>query len=402
MIDPYSEQQIGDVDRSLSVIVLAGFVSMYSMRFCDAMLPEFGNMFNLSDGEAAQALSYYAIGYGLMQLFSGAIADRVGKVATVRICILGGAIGALMCAMASRFEMILLGRLITGFFSGGIIPMIIAWLGDNVPTSQRQSRLATLMSATVLGTMTGQWTGGLIVAWMGWHIAFYFLVVFFVVVAWRLSVVPSDKNHVASKATWPVLVRAHLAQVRRLFFIASARRVLLIGLVEGLLTYSAIAFIPTHLHQSFGVSAAVAGGVLAFYSLGGFAYARSAKALLRRFSSQQLLRAGTLLQFVGFFGLAVSPSWALDMGLCMLTGFGLLMVHNAIQLQATEISAQRGAGVSMFVLMVFLGQTLNAWFGGKVVDAWAANGVFYVAAIGSLLVSWMLANHLRQQSVSIP
>ena len=58
--------------------------------------------------------------------------------------------------------------------------MIIAWLGDNVPTSQRQSRLATLMSATVLGTMTGQWTGGLIVAWMGWHIAFYFLVVFFV------------------------------------------------------------------------------------------------------------------------------------------------------------------------------------------------------------------------------
>ena len=176
----------------------------------------------------------------------------------------------------------------------------------------------------------------------------------------------------------------------------------MIGLVEGLLTYAAIAFIPTHLHQSFGVSAAVAGGVLAFYSLGGFAYARSAKALLRRFSSQQLLRAGTVLQFVGFFGLAVSPSWALDMGLCMLTGFGLLMVHNAIQLQATEISAQRGAGVSMFVLMVFLGQTLNAWFGGKVVDAWAANGVFYVAAIGSLLVSWMLANHLRQQSVSIP
>ena len=218
MIDPYSEQQIGDVDRSLSVIVLAGFVSMYSMRFCDAMLPEFGNMFNLSDGEAAQALSYYAIGYGLMQLFSGAIADRVGKVATVRICILGGAIGALMCAMASRFEMILLGRLITGFFSGGIIPMIIAWLGDNVPTSQRQSRLATLMSATVLGTMTGQWTGGLIVAWMGWHIAFYFLVVFFVVVAWRLSVVPSDKNHVASKATWPVLVGDALGPSQTLIF----------------------------------------------------------------------------------------------------------------------------------------------------------------------------------------
>ena len=52
-----------EIDRALRVIVLAGFISMYSMRFCDAMLPEFSQIFHLTTGQAAQALSWYAMGY---------------------------------------------------------------------------------------------------------------------------------------------------------------------------------------------------------------------------------------------------------------------------------------------------------------------------------------------------
>lgn len=386
-----------EVDRELRVIAFAGFISMYSMRFCDAMLPEFGQIFNLSNGQTAQALSWYAMGYGLMQLVSGGVAERLGKVATVRWCLLGCAVGALICGAAYRFEMLLFGRFLTGFSSGGIIPMIIAWLGDNVPTHQRQTRLATLMSATVMGTMTGQWSGGVIVAWVGWHNAFYILGLLFVVIAWRLQKIRSTEKIVTSVGDnfWSLTV-VHIHRVRSLVLDPRARWVLMIGLVEGLFTYAAIAFLPTHLHVSLGLSVAVAGGVLAFYSVGGFLYARNARRLLVLFGPKSLIGLGTVLQILGFTGVAMSPIWQLDVLLCLLTGFGLLMVHNAIQLQATEISTQRGIGVSMFVLMIFLGQTLNAWLGGKIVDNISSQWVFYVAAVGSVLVSWMLLRHLKK------
>jgi predicted MFS family arabinose efflux permease len=101
-------------------------------------------------------------------------------------------------------------------------------------------------------------------------------------------------------------------------------------------------------------------------------------------------------------GIAFSSLWQLDILLCLLTGFGLLMVHNAIQLQATEISTQRGIGVSMFVLMIFLGQTLNAWLGGQIIDYVSSQWVFCIAAVGSVLVSWMLLTHLKKDVVTNP
>jgi predicted MFS family arabinose efflux permease len=392
-----------EIDRALRVIVLAGFISMYSMRFCDAMLPEFSQIFHLTTGQAAQALSWYAMGYGLMQLVSGGLAERLGKVATVRWCLLGCAVGALICGLAYRFEMLLFGRFLTGFSSGGIIPMIIAWLGDNVPTHQRQARLATLMSATVMGTMTGQWSGGIIVSWVGWHNAFYALSVLFLLIAWRLQKIPNTENISSGPAdTFWTLSLAHVQRVQFLLRDARARWVLMLGLVEGLLTYSTIAFLPTHLHLSLGLSVAVAGGVLAFYSVGGFLYARNARRLLTMFVPKQLIWIGTALQMVGFLGIAFSPVWQLDILLCLLTGFGLLMVHNAIQLQATEISTQRGIGVSMFVLMIFLGQTINAWLGGQIIDSVSSQWVFCVAAVGSIFVSWMLLTHLKKEIVTTP
>lgn len=388
------------IERSLGVMVLAGFASMYSMRFCDAMLPEFGRMFSLSAGQTAQALSWYVGGYGLMQLVSGALAERLGKVLTIRVCLVGCAGGAMISGLAFNFEMLLLGRLITGFFSGGIIPMIIAWLGDHVSTDQRQSRLATLMSATVMGTMAGQWSGGLIVSWLGWRTAFFSLSILFLLVVWRMATLSAaDNSDTFSDKSLLGQTRAHVGRVRSVFRAPASRWVLLIGLVEGLLIYATIAFLPTHLHHSLGVSLSVAGTVLAFYSLGGFLYARSAKELLSRFPVTSLIGVGTFMQVLGFVGLAWSPWWQLDVALCLLTGFGLLMVHNSIQLQATEIAGQRGVGVSMFVMMIFLGQTLNAWLGGLVVDTWSTSLVFLVAALGSCLVSWMLYTHLRKAQV---
>jgi len=71
----------------------------------------------------------------------------------------------------------------------------------------------------------------------------------------------------------------------------------------------------------------------------------------------------------------------------------LFMVHNQIQVQATEMSPQRGLGVSLFALSLFGGQAVNAAAGGRLIDLTSERILFSVAAGGALLVLMLLWRH---------
>ena len=51
-------------------------------------------------------------------------------------------------------------RAAVGAAAAGIIPLAMAWIGDQVAYAQRQETLARLLMATVTGMMVGQWWGG--------------------------------------------------------------------------------------------------------------------------------------------------------------------------------------------------------------------------------------------------
>ena len=65
----------------LWLVACCAFTSMASMRICDAMLPAIGTQFGATPGQAARAISAFALAYGVLQLFYGPLGDRYGKVA---------------------------------------------------------------------------------------------------------------------------------------------------------------------------------------------------------------------------------------------------------------------------------------------------------------------------------
>ena len=64
---------------------------------------------------------------------------------------LAAAVCCALSAVASSLALLAFARFLTGVTSSAIIPLAIAWLGDNVPYDKRQATLARFLTGQTLG-----------------------------------------------------------------------------------------------------------------------------------------------------------------------------------------------------------------------------------------------------------
>jgi predicted MFS family arabinose efflux permease len=178
--------------RALPLLAAAGFASMVSMRMCDAMLPALAQAFDARPAEAAQVVSAFALAYGLLQLAYGPLGDRFGKPRVISMATLACSGAALAAALSPTLDMLAASRVLMGGAAAGIIPLTMAWIGDQVPYAQRQEVLARLLGSTVLGMIAGSWAGGAVAQAAGWRTAFLAVAALFFALAtmphWAFSV----------------------------------------------------------------------------------------------------------------------------------------------------------------------------------------------------------------------
>jgi len=372
----------------LASLSLAAFASMMSMRICDPLLPALERDFATTTGAAAQVISAFAIAYGLLQLAYGPLADRYGKFRIVSIAVVGCAVANGAAAFAPSLDLLVAARAAGGGAAAAVIPLTMAWIGDAVPYAERQEALARLLGATVLGMIAGQWSGGLLADTLGWRSVFVVLAALFAAVAIVMRVSSRGADAAATGARDDN--GGYYARIRGVLATPWAREILALAFIEGAVGYSAFAFVPSHLHVRFGLALTWAGGVLALYGVGGFAYSRLARALLRRLGEAGLARTGGLLLGVAFAVLAAMPDWRLAMPACLLGGFAMYMLHNTLQTHATQmVPTARGTAVSLFACTLFLGQSLGVAGASAIVDHASATVVFVIAALTlPLLAAW--------------
>ena len=124
-----------DLTRRLRLLGLAAFASMASMRWCDALLPVLSSEFSTTAGQTGAVVYGFAIAYGLMQLVYGPLGDRLGKYTVVSYATLACTVGAVASALAPSLGWLTMARVLTGATAAGVIPLAMAWVGDQVPGS---------------------------------------------------------------------------------------------------------------------------------------------------------------------------------------------------------------------------------------------------------------------------
>jgi predicted MFS family arabinose efflux permease len=382
---------------TLRLIGLAAFGSLAAMRICDAMLIALGAEFHVTTGDASKVISAFAVAYGVLQLFYGPLGDRIGKVRVVCFATFACALFSLVTALSPTLDLLILSRAAMGAAAAGIVPMSIAWVGDNVPYEKRQETLARLMGATLSGMMEGQWLGGYAAQHLGWRLAFMVLAAIFLLAAavlYRNTV--AERNEPLPQASSAMTLPAYFRNSLRLIGMPRVRWVLGVTALEGALAYGSLAFIPSRLVEHFGFSPSSAGAVMIFFGVGGLLYSQFARRWLALLGEKGLARLGGLLFALCLMVLAWAHLPWLAAGSCFFAGLGLYMLHNTLQTQATQMAPEsRGSAVTLFACSLFLGQSCGIFLIAACLDHGLLAGALSVAGVGLLLLGAWISRHLQ-------
>jgi len=381
----------------LWLLCVCAFCGIASMRMTDAMLPLLVTAFDASTTRAAATISAFALTYGALQLVYGLLGDRFGKVRVIALATLACTVGNLTAAAAPNLDWLIASRALSGATAAGILPLVLAWVGDTVPFQARHLVLARVLAATTFGMICGQYAGGFLAEYLGWRIAFLCLGVAFIACgALLLRRAPPRHTQPASGGTYGLALR-------NVLIAAWPRRVLLLTALEGAFIYGALGFMPLYLHQHFHLSVSFAGALATLFGIGGILYTRCAAAMLQRLTQAQFALLGGCLCCISLTLIVLAPTWGLVAVACLTGGFGFFTLHNTLQLTATQMAPQaRGTAMSLFACSYIAGQALGVSVAAWIADVLSIPTAFAIAAAGVLLVGLVFACFLKARRHPAP
>jgi predicted MFS family arabinose efflux permease len=385
---------------AIPALSLAAFGSAISLRVTDPLLPRLSAELGVSLGDVSSVITAFSIAYGVSQLFFGPVGDRFGKYLVNAWACAACALTALLCALAPNYPMLLLGRLLAGGTAAAIIPLSMAWIGDAVPYEERQPVLARFLIGQILGVSAGALLGGLAADYLSWRVPFFCIASGFVLISSMLFTLnrrlPAQVR-ITRRAEGSAL-RRMVTEFGQVLAKPWARVVLITIFFEGAFLFGAFAFLATHLHRVHQISLTTAAAVVMLYGFGGLLYAGASRRLVSKLGEKGLACWGGALLAVSLLGVALAPAWWWAIPGCFVTGLGFYMLHNTLQMNATQMAPERrGAAVSSFSAFFYMGQSAGVGLAGLFVGRIGTGPVICIGALGVLLTGLNFARLLARR-----
>lgn len=375
---------------------LAGFASAFTLRAIEPTLALIAAEFHVSFEQAAMLSSGFALPYALMQIVFGPIGDAVGKVRVMRVNLAMLTLCLVACALAPSHDWLMAARIVAGAWAGGIIPVSFALVGDRVAFADRPAALGKILTLIVLGQLCGSVVSGLIATQFGWRAVLWLAVGLSAlaglgVMAFITEEAPRGK----------LSFRQSLMSYRVVCQNPISIRLFIIVAIEGALVFGCFPIVAAHmLQQGFG-GPVEAGLSLGAFGIGGLLYTLCVTPLVRAFGLPAMSGAGAVLAAVAYILIGEVPHLGVVIGLFALAGFGFQMLHNMIQILATElVPAARGASVALYATSFWLGQAIGAAAASQALPLAGSSGLFLAAGIGLLGLIWPAIQLARSGAVA--
>jgi len=375
--------------RVVLLLSLAGFASAASLRATDPLLVLIAAEYAITPGVAAAVITAFAVSYGVFQVLHGPLGDRIGRIRVVYAAAAVSALGSVACAMATSHAMLVAARFVTGITVGALIPVSMAWIADMVAYERRQAVLARFLIGNILGIAFGTSAAGVLALWFGWRGIFWVLAGLFLLITlllWR-ELRGNAAMH-AARGEAPATFVAAFRNMADLLARPWVRVILVTVFIEGALFYGALTFVAYDLHQRHGFGLAASGALVSAFAAGGLLYAVSAGRVVPMLGERGLVLGGGALLGTAYFSLALAPGAGLAVFALVLAGAGIYMMHNTLQVNATQMAPEtRGGAIALFAFFLFSGNSLGVWLASRAVDGWGTRPIFAVAGVGLVLLS---------------
>jgi MFS transporter, DHA1 family, inner membrane transport protein len=395
LTDPMRDEADRRSRRILLRLSLVGFVTALVARAVDPIVPPIAKELAVDPNSVALLSTAFALPFALVQPVLGPVADMVGKIRVMLVC-LAVLLGAtLACAFATDYSVLLIARIVAGMASGGIFPVGMAVIGDLIPMKERQVAIGRWLIAVISGNLLGAALAGVIGDLAGWRAVF---LVFAAGGAFALITAVITLREAVREAPTHFDIAGIPGRYRSV--LTNPRAKVCFGAVfaEGILIFGLFPFVALLLLASGEARASIAGIVLAGFSIGGVAYALAVPVLVRHWRGDQLMIGGGAIAALALGLAAFEPVWPLQLFAFTLLGLGFYTLHASIQVQTTELSVHaRGAAVSMHSFSFFVGHASGPVIYGLGFSHVGAPATIAISAVLVLLIGLVCARLLRER-----
>jgi len=127
---------------------------------------------NITAGQFGVAVSAYAFSAGISGILAAGFADRFDRKRLLLFFYVGFTLGTIVCALAQNFQVLLLGRIVTGLFGGVIGSIVLAIITDLFPSQQRGRVMGFVQTAFAASQVLGIPAGLFLANHWNWHVCF--------------------------------------------------------------------------------------------------------------------------------------------------------------------------------------------------------------------------------------
>jgi MFS transporter, DHA1 family, multidrug resistance protein len=170
------------------VILMAALMASNALAI-DAMLPALpaiGEALDVADENRRQlVITAYLIGFGLAQLVYGPVSDRVGRKPILVVTLLLYAAFALLCGIASSFNLLLAARFLQGVAAAGTRVLVVSIIRDRFAGERMAKVMSLVFIIFMVVPVLAPAFGTIVLAVATWRAIFIGLAVYgAVVLAW--------------------------------------------------------------------------------------------------------------------------------------------------------------------------------------------------------------------------
>ncbi len=409
-------------NKLLGLLFTGVLMAALDIAIVGPALPAIQKQFNIDERAAAWIFSIYVLFNLVGTPLMAKLADTIGRRSIYIIDIVLFAAGSLIVAISPNFSVLLLGRAIQGFGSGGIFPVASAVIGDTFPQEKRGSALGLIGAVFGIAFIIGPIIAGVLLMF-SWHWLFIINlpIAFFIIAGSTKLLNNSNKetkgkfdlkgmlllgiilasitygfNKIDTKEFFQSLISLSVLPfilvpvillpffkateekagnpVLRIKLFAS-KQVILVSLLSigAGIVEAAIVFVPPLLVATFKVTSSTASFMLFPVVLAMAAGSPTAGRMLDKMGSRAVLITGTILLSIGMFALALnSGSLILFYTAASISGIGMGFLLGAplryIMLKEARAS-ERASGQGALTLFTGTGQL----FGSALVGAVASS-----------------------------
>lgn len=339
----------------LFVLGLGAFVSGMTMRLTDPLVPAIARDLVSTPAVVALATSVFTFSYALSQTFVGALADTVGKVRVIQVCLGVLVLASVFTALVPTLAALFMARSLAGVFTSGVFTIALGIVGDRVPFAERQVALSNLLMAVLIAQLSGQIASGFIAEAFGWRTVAW-LTAFATLIAFAVTVVGLKPRSNVERPPFS-LSRVKAANAE-LLSNPLARACFAAVFVEGILVMGFFPFVAALLERRGAGGLVEAGFVLGGFGLGGILYTFNVRRILALGGGMLgVMRMGGLIAGSGYLVYALAGPWQQEVVGFMMVGTGFYMMHGSLQTQVTEVApSNRATAVALHSLFFVLGQ----------------------------------------------